>query len=109
VVNDKLITPQFKFDSLTFSPSKMASFSTNPYNNFQTANSKDYISIDKVAKQDFEPETCFDLIPGNSDPFLAEIESIPRNLATELYSMSKPITMLVLLMQMQSPTRTQSI
>jgi hypothetical protein len=38
VVNDKLIAPQFKFNSLTFSPWKMALFSTNPYNNFQAAN-----------------------------------------------------------------------
>jgi hypothetical protein len=74
MANDKLITPQFKFNSLTFSPSKMALFSTNPYNNFQAANSKEYISLDKAAKQDFKPETCFDLIPGNSDPFLVEIE-----------------------------------
>jgi hypothetical protein len=70
VANDKLITPQFKFTSLTFSPSKMASFSMNPYNNFQAANSKEYISLDNAAKQDFKPETHFDLIPGNSDPIL---------------------------------------
>jgi hypothetical protein len=71
---DKFITPRFKLDSLTFSPLKMASFSTNPYNNFQAANSKEYISLDKVAKHDFKPETHFDLIPGNSNSFLAEIE-----------------------------------
>jgi hypothetical protein len=47
----------------------MALFSTNPYNNFQAANSKEYISLDKGAKQDFCPETCFDLIPGNNDAF----------------------------------------
>ncbi len=46
----------------------------NPYNNFQAANSKECISLDKAAKQDFKPETHFDLIPGNSDPFSAEIE-----------------------------------
>ncbi len=46
----------------------------NPYNNFQATNSKEYISLDKAAKQDFILETCFDLIPGNSDSFLAEIE-----------------------------------
>jgi hypothetical protein len=51
----------------------MASFSTNPYNNFQAANSMEYISLDKAAKQDFKPETCFDLISGNIDPFLMEI------------------------------------
>jgi hypothetical protein len=50
VANHKLITLQFKFDSHTFSPLKIASFSTNPYNNFQAANSKEYISLDKAAK-----------------------------------------------------------
>jgi hypothetical protein len=88
----------------------MALFSTNPYNNFQAANSKEYIILDKVTKQDFKPEACFDLIPGNSNPFLAEKKrSIPRNLAMELHSMSQPIVTLILLMQMESPTRTQSI
>jgi hypothetical protein len=52
----------------------MASYLTNPYNNFQAANSKEYISLDKGAKQDFRPETRFDTIPGNSDLFCAEIE-----------------------------------
>jgi hypothetical protein len=52
----------------------MALFSTNPYNNLQAANSKEYISLDKAAKQDIKPETCFDLIPGSSNSFLAEIE-----------------------------------
>ncbi len=53
---------------------KMASYLTNPYNNFQAANSKEYISPDKGAKQDFRPETRFDILPGNSDLFSAEIE-----------------------------------
>ena len=52
----------------------MASYSTNPSNNFQAANSKEYISLDKGAKQDFHPETRFDILPGNSDLFCAEIE-----------------------------------
>ena len=52
----------------------MASYSTNPYNNFHAANSKEYISLDKGAKQDFRPETRFDIIPGNSDLFSAEIK-----------------------------------
>jgi hypothetical protein len=52
----------------------MASLSTNPYNNFQAANSKEYISLDKAAKQDFKPETRFDLIPGKSNSFSAELE-----------------------------------
>jgi len=51
----------------------MASYSTNPYNNFHAANSKEYISLDKVAKQDFRPETRFDIIPGNSDLFCADV------------------------------------
>jgi len=52
----------------------MASYSTNPYNNYQAANSKEYISLNKGAKQDFRPETRFDIIPGNSNLFSAEIE-----------------------------------
>jgi hypothetical protein len=56
----------------------MSLYSTNPYNNFQAANSKEYISLDKGAKQDFCSETCFDLIPGNSDPFSNEIEKCSR-------------------------------
>jgi len=52
----------------------MASYSTNPYNNYQAVNSKEIISLDKGAKQDFRPETRFDNIPGNSDLFSAEIE-----------------------------------
>jgi hypothetical protein len=52
----------------------MDSFSTNPYNNFQSANSKEYIYLDKGAKQDFCPETCFGIISGNCDAFSAEIE-----------------------------------
>jgi hypothetical protein len=52
----------------------MASFSTNPYNNFQSANSKEYIALDKGAKQDFCPKTRFNIIPGKSDAFSAEIK-----------------------------------
>jgi hypothetical protein len=52
----------------------MALFLTNPYNNFKAANSKEYISFDKGAKQDFRPETCFDIIPGNSNLFSAQVE-----------------------------------
>jgi hypothetical protein len=54
----------------------MASFSMNSYNNFQAANSKENISLDKGAKQYFHPETCFDLIPGISDAFSAEIKKM---------------------------------
>jgi hypothetical protein len=52
----------------------MALFSTNPYNNFQSTNSQEYIALDKGAKQDFHPKTHFNIIPGNSDAFSAEIE-----------------------------------
>ena len=52
----------------------MASYSTNLFNNFQATNSKEYISLDKGAKQDFCPETCFDIISGNSYILSAEIK-----------------------------------
>ena len=52
----------------------MASYSTNPYNNYQAANSKEYISLGKGAKKDFRPETRFDIIPWNSNLFSAEIK-----------------------------------
>ncbi len=38
----------------------------NPYNYFQAVNSKEYISLNKGAKQDFRPEICYNIIPGNS-------------------------------------------
>jgi hypothetical protein len=56
----------------------MSLYSTNPYNNVQAANSKEYISLDKGAKQDFHPETRFNLIPGNSDPFSNEFKKCSR-------------------------------
>jgi hypothetical protein len=52
----------------------MASYSTNRHNNYQATNSKEYISLDKGARQDFRLETRFDIIPGNSDLFSAEIK-----------------------------------
>ena len=52
----------------------MASFLKNPYNNFQAANSKEYITLDRGAKQGFHPKTGFNLIPGNSDVFSSEIK-----------------------------------
>jgi hypothetical protein len=59
----------------------MASFSTNPYNNFQAANSKEYIFLNKGAKQDFHPETHYYIIPGNSDIFLLDSfsEKLPNH------------------------------
>jgi hypothetical protein len=56
----------------------MASYSTNPFNNFHAANLKEYISLDKGVKQDFRPKIRFDLIPGNSDAFSAEIKKCSR-------------------------------
>jgi hypothetical protein len=50
------------------------SFSTNPYNNYYTADLKEFIALDKSAKQDFCLDTHFDLLPGNADAFSAEIE-----------------------------------
>ncbi len=50
----------------------------NPFNNFHAANLKEYISLDKWAKQDFRPKIRFDLIPGNSYAFSAEIKKCSR-------------------------------
>jgi hypothetical protein len=50
------------------------SFLTNPYNNYYPANSKDFISLDKLAKQDFQPETRYYLLPGNADSFAANFK-----------------------------------
>ncbi len=67
-------------DSCTFcSVWNLAQFLTSPYNNFQVANLNKYTSIDKVAKQDFCPKICFDLIPGNSDAFSTEIKTHSRH------------------------------
>jgi hypothetical protein len=54
-------------------------FSMNPYNNFQAANSKECVFLDKGVKEDFHLETCFDLIPGNSDAFSAEIKKFSKH------------------------------
>jgi hypothetical protein len=54
------------------------SFSTNPYNNYYTADLKELIALDKSSKQDFHPDTHFDLIPGNADAFAAEIEKYAK-------------------------------
>ena len=50
------------------------SFLTNPYNNYNAANSKEFISLDKATKQVFHLETCYDLLPGNADSFAANIK-----------------------------------
>jgi hypothetical protein len=54
------------------------SFLTNPYNNYYAAYSKDFIAHDKLAKQDFCPDTHFDLFPGNADAFAAEIKKYAK-------------------------------
>jgi hypothetical protein len=69
-------------------------YSTNPFNNFHAANSKEYISLDKGAKQDFRPKIRFDLIPGNSDAFSAEIKNSPGNSDMDPYSMFQAGAML---------------
>jgi hypothetical protein len=55
------------------------SFLTNPYNNYYAANSKEYISLDKAAKQDFKPETHYDLLPGNADAFAVDLEKYAKH------------------------------
>ncbi len=54
------------------------SFLTNPYNNYYAANLKEFILLDKAAKQDFHPETCYDLLPGNADSFAANLEKFSK-------------------------------
>ncbi len=55
------------------------SFSTNPYNNYYAANSKEFISLDKAAKQDFRPGTCYDLLPGNADSFAVDLKKYAKH------------------------------
>jgi hypothetical protein len=67
--------PQFKYNPLTLCLSFQNGFIFDKsINNFQSANSKEYIALDKGAKQDFFPETHFDIIRGISDAFSAEIK-----------------------------------
>jgi hypothetical protein len=49
------------------------SFLTNPYDNYYAADLKEFIAFFKLAKQDFRPDTHFDLFLGNADAFAAEI------------------------------------
>jgi hypothetical protein len=51
----------------------------NPYNNYYAANSKEFISLDKAAKQDFKPKTRYDLLPGNADSFAADLEKYAKH------------------------------
>ncbi len=43
------------------------------------ANSKEFISLDKAAKQDFKPETRYDLLSGNADSFAADLEKYAKH------------------------------
>jgi hypothetical protein len=54
------------------------SFLTNPYNNYHAANLKEFISLNKAAKHDFQLETCYDLLPGNADSFVADLEKYTK-------------------------------
>jgi hypothetical protein len=72
--------------SLFASVLKMASFSINLYNNFQSVNSKEHIALDKGAKQDFCPKTHLDIIPGNSDAFSAEIKKIFHSVWIQIFA-----------------------
>ena len=53
-------------------------FLTNPYNNFYAADSKEFISLDKSAKQDFHLDTRFDLGPENLDAFAVAAEKYAK-------------------------------
>ena len=70
------------------------SFSTNPFNNYYAANSKEFISLDKAAKQDFKPENRYELLPGNADSFAADLEKYAKHYGygflLNVYSMRTP-------------------
>jgi hypothetical protein len=55
------------------------SFLTNPFNNYYATNPKEFISLDKAAKQDFKPETRYNLLPGNADSFAANLEKYAKH------------------------------
>jgi hypothetical protein len=54
------------------------SFPTNPYNNYYAANLKEFISLEKVAKQDFHPETHYDSLPGNANSFAVILKKFSK-------------------------------
>ena len=54
------------------------SFLTNTYNNYYTVISKEFISLANVAMQDFQPETQYNLLPGNADSFAANLENFSK-------------------------------
>jgi hypothetical protein len=54
------------------------SFSTNPYNKYFASDSKEFIALDKSAKQDFNPDKRFDLLPEYADAFAVEVEKYAK-------------------------------
>jgi hypothetical protein len=56
------------------------SFLTNPYNNYYAANLKEFISLLKVAKQDFHLKTHYNLLPDNAYSFVANLEKFSKQL-----------------------------
>ncbi len=70
------------------------SFATNLYNIYYATNSKEFISLDKAAKQDFKPETHYDLVPGNADAFAANLEKYAKHFVYS-YLLNVPSTCFV--------------
>jgi hypothetical protein len=66
------------------------SFLTSPYNNYYAANSEEFISLDKAAKQDFHLESCYNLLLGNANSFADNLKTFQSNLAMDSFSTSRP-------------------
>jgi hypothetical protein len=73
-------THNLSLDFLPFQKTKamVLSFLTNPYNNYYAANLKEFISLDKAAKQDFHPEICYDLLPSNVNSCAANLKKFSK-------------------------------
>ena len=54
------------------------SFSTNPYSGYHTANSKEFIGLNKAALINLKPDKQFKLLPSNADAFAAEFEALSK-------------------------------
>ncbi len=61
-----------------FSDKMVPSFLTNPYTNYYLATSKEYITLDKTAKQEFWMEIWFNLLPGNANSFASELDKYSK-------------------------------
>jgi hypothetical protein len=70
------------------------SFLINLYDNYYAANSKEYISLDKAAKQDFKPETRYDLLPGNADAFAVNLKKYAKHFGYG-FLLNVPLTRIV--------------